>query len=152
MKDAQQLNEKQKHYLQEAKDSFNKANKVSSQIKTAVQDIDDTKEKKKATAVVQLMEKRQNVFESYYHQYLDVLKLNNHLYEQLQSKALKASNLDKQIKKINQNYKTMKEQEQEFNHITKQYNQVKSQYYNKSSLTQKRINQMEEDRDKDVLA
>lgn len=64
------------------------------------------------------------------------------LYEQLQTKEIKATDLDKQIIEINRDYKEMEKQGKQFNSYTKQYNKAKAVYYQKVNLNERHIKRM----------
>ncbi|TMN22972.1 hypothetical protein FFL34_13435 [Lentibacillus cibarius] len=127
--EAKKLNKKQKKLIQEAKKRFNKAYQTFTQIKQVVKKMDDPSEKKKITAIINLMEERKELVASYYEQYAKALRSNDQLYEKIQNNELDASIVDKRINSINQHYKTMKKQEKEFNRKTKKYNQERQHYY-----------------------
>lgn len=143
IEDVERHNVERKQLLQEVRHSFEKAYKLSLTVKPNVKEIKDDKQKRKATAVVQLMEKRYDLFQSYCKQYGAVLKQDNHLYEQLKDEKMSVKDLDKEITKINQGYRDMEEQKQQFNDYTKKYNQAKVQYYQSSDLNYKRLKQKE---------
>ncbi|MGA9288581.1 MAG: YkyA family protein [Anaerobacillus sp.] len=138
-RDAQELNTKEKQYLYESKKKFDQAYETFSEIKSPVSHIKHIKVKEQATTVIELMEKRRELFESYYDHYLEVIKLNGQFYEQLQNEELKVSEMSQQIKKINANYLAMKEKQQQFNQNTKQYNKVKSKYYQNEVMVKKKV-------------
>ncbi|MGE6202962.1 YkyA family protein [Guptibacillus hwajinpoensis] len=138
-RDAQDFNTKEKQYLHESKKKFDQAYENFSQIKSPVSHIKDSDVKEEVTIVVELMEKRRELFESYYDHYLEVLKLNGQFYEQLQNEELNISEMSQQIKKINENYLSMEEKQQQFNQNTKQYNKVKSKYYQNEVMVKKKV-------------
>lgn len=139
---ARKENTKRNQLLQEIKFSYDKGFELSLAIKSKVDKIKDTKQKKQANVVVQLMDKRKEQFQSYYKQYNGLLKHNADLYEQLQTKEIKATDLDKQIIEINRDYKEMEKQGKQFNSYTKQYNKAKAVYYQKSNLNERHIKRM----------
>lgn len=141
IKNAQKCNVKQQQLLEEIKLSFDKSYEVALTIKSNVEEIKDSKQKNRATKVVQLMETRYDLFQSYYNQYEVAIKQDIHLYEQLQDEEMKTTDLDQQINEINQSYSDLKQEEQQFNDYTKRYNKKKAQYYQNASLDEKQIKQ-----------
>lgn len=134
IKRAKKCNTKREQHLKASKKHFDRAYATVSSLKPVVKEIKSPEEKKEASEVIKLMEKRYHLYQSYHREYTDVLALNQELYKRLAKQQYKASKLDKQIAKINQKYSHMKDQKQQFNHYTKQYNKAKNQYYQDAGL------------------
>ncbi|WP_085522729.1 YkyA family protein [Tuberibacillus sp. Marseille-P3662] len=134
IKKAQKYNKKQQQALKTAKKHFKQAFTEVSSMEPVVEKINDTKQKKAASKVVELMEKRHHLYQSYNKKYSHALALNHDFYKQLAKQEYKVSELDQQIEEINHVYDDMKSLKQQFNRYTKQYNKAKIEYYQKAGL------------------
>lgn len=134
---ALKTNSKRVQYLNEAKKSFDQAYQTVETTKERVKKIKNAEQKKEATRIIQLMRKRHQIFDRYYQDYLEALALSKKLYDQLDKKDIKASELDELISKINKKTSGLKQQEDQFNQNTKSYNQAKSHYYQVAQLKTK---------------
>lgn len=140
VKKAQKYNIKQEQHLKASKKHFDRAFTTVSAIKPVVKEIKSPEQKKEASEIIKLMEKRYHLYQAYHKEYMDALMLNQELYKRLAKQDYKTSKLDKQIAKINQKYSNMKDQKQQFNHYTKQYNKAKKQYYQDAGLKANHVN------------
>ncbi|WP_157724805.1 YkyA family protein [Virgibacillus phasianinus] len=134
VENAQTCNQHMRKSLQEAKNSFDNAYKAFLAVKPASEKIKKPKREEEVKSIIQLMEKRKDLFQSYFNKYIDSLKDNKDFYKQLQNEQIKNSRLEEEIEALNQSYSGMKKQEQKFNRSTKRFNAAKQQYYQNAKL------------------
>lgn len=127
-KEAQKLIEQQDQYLQEMEQHFDQAYSSIAVIKPLVKKMKGQKTENSTTTMLQLFEKRQQIYNSYCKDYKRLLALNKHLYEKLENKQYNEEELDKEVEQINQIYQNIKNQEQQFNQYTEKYNDEKMRY------------------------
>ncbi len=129
LKEAQEYNANLKRTLNGTKESFDKAYRNILSVETNMEKIKAKEQKVKVSKIVQVMEKRHDLIENYYKKYENILKLNQNLYTCMQEKDINATEIDKQIKTINQAHTEMLKIEEQFNQFTAKYNAAKKQYY-----------------------
>ncbi|MEY8738590.1 YkyA family protein [Bacillales bacterium AN1005] len=62
------------------------------------------------------------------------MKYDNELYEMFKNKDVKIDALEEQIQKINEVYQKVLDNNEEFNKLTKQYNDLKIDFYEKAGV------------------
>jgi ABC-type transporter Mla subunit MlaD len=135
IKSALEKNKEQSDLLNELNAGLDKAYELSLSVQSSIKKIKDKEQQSLAGEASELLTRRYELFEDYYDQYMDVLKVSGQFYEDLKKKDRDANALDKQINKINEQYSKMEKQQEQFNHITEQYNETKVQYYRSAGLT-----------------
>lgn len=113
--------------IMSSKDKFNEINEEIEKIKdeTLLQSAQELKS---------TMEERYKSYENLYENYKKSISLDKELYSMLQNKDLEMKQLETQIAKINKSYQSVMEQNNEFNKLTEQYNDLKIKFYEEAEL------------------
>ena len=113
--------------IMSSKDKFNEINEEIEKIKdeTLLQSAQELKS---------TMEDRYKSYENLYENYKKSISLDKELYSMLQNKDLEMKQLETQIAKINKSYQSVMEQNNEFNKLTEQYNDLKIKFYEEAEL------------------
>jgi len=113
--------------IMSSKDKFNEINEEIEKIKdeTLLQSAQELKS---------TMEDRYKSYENLYENYKKSISLDKELYSMLQNKDLEMKQLETQIAKINKSYQSVMEQNNEFNKLTEQYNDLKITFYEEAEL------------------
>jgi chromosome segregation ATPase len=113
--------------MEEAEEAFKDA-------ETSIEDIEDEKLKKEAEELSVLMNKRFKAHASMAESYLKSLTSDKELYEMLKKEDLTMEELQGQIEKINDNYKSTMEYNQTYNQLTEDVNSSKVSFYEKAEI------------------
>ncbi|MFD2213027.1 YkyA family protein [Metabacillus endolithicus] len=113
--------------IMSSKDKFNEINEEIEKIKdeTLLQSAQELKS---------TMEGRYKSYEKLYENYKKSISLDKELYSMLQKEDLEMEQLETQIDKINKSYQSVMEQNNEFNKLTEQYNDLKIKFYEEANL------------------
>ncbi len=130
-KEAAALVEEREEKLKLEKESIDAAKEEFDKIKPLIEDLDEeqAEAKKIAEQLVDTMNKRYNAYQDLYEAYQKALDLDKELYEMLQQKDLTQEELQQQVKSINESYSAVIEANEQFNTYTKEYNELKKQFY-----------------------
>lgn len=96
--------------------------------------IEDEKLAKKAKELKDTMSERYKSYDQLFNNYKSSIALDKELYKMLQNDNLTIEELESQINKINESYKNVIEQNEEFNSLTEEYNKLKLQFYEQAEL------------------
>ncbi|UGB32505.1 YkyA family protein [Metabacillus sp. B2-18] len=113
--------------IMSSKDKFNEINEEIEKIKdeTLLQSAQELKS---------AMEGRYKSYEKLYENYKKSISLDKELYSMLQKEDLEMEQLETQIDKVNKSYQSVMEQNNEFNKLTEQYNDLKIKFYEEANL------------------
>lgn len=113
--------------IMSSKDKFNEINEEIEKIKdeTLLQSAQELKS---------AMEGRYKSYEKLYENYKKSISLDKELYSMLQKEDLGMEQLETQIDKVNKSYQSVMEQNNEFNKLTEQYNDLKIKFYEEANL------------------
>jgi chromosome segregation ATPase len=113
--------------IMSSKDKFNEINEE-------IEKINDEKLLQSIQELKSTMEDRYKSYEILYEDYKKSISLDKELYSMLQKEDLEMEELETQITKINKSYQTVLEQNNEFNKLTEQYNELKIKFYEEVEL------------------
>lgn len=133
-KEAITIVEEREQKIQTEYDSIMSSKKKFEEIKVDIEKIKDEKLLESAKQLITTMEDRYNSYEKLYENYEASLSLDKELYTMLQKEDLTIDELDTQITEINTAYKSVMEQNEQFNKLTEQYNDQKISFYQKAEL------------------
>lgn len=113
--------------IMSSRDKFNEFNEE-------IVRINDDKLLQSAQELKSKMEDRYKSYEILYENYKKSISLDKELYSMLQREDLEMKQLETQITKINKSYQLVMEQNNEFNKLTEQYNDLKIKFYEEAKL------------------
>lgn len=129
LEDAATYIEKQKKLIDEAKENFQKAYEKSDSMKKNVKKIKDKDQKKQVSNLLNVMNDRKELLDSFFDNYLGQLKQLNDFYDHFASNEYDDHDLDHQVEEINEHNEDMEDMMKRFNQITKQYSEMADDYY-----------------------
>jgi predicted patatin/cPLA2 family phospholipase len=113
--------------MDESKKKFREAVKL-------IESLDEEKYKKEAESLIELMNKRYDSYDKLHDHYEKAVRLDRELYEMFKKEEITLEELEKQIANINATYEQILKANEEFNNLTKQYNDAKVAFYKKAGL------------------
>lgn len=116
---------------------------VSEKIKEArepIKQIDDKKLHKQAQGVAVLYEQRVQRFMNMYDSYKQALTQEQKLYDMLRSDTEQIKSISDQVKEVNRLYADKQTHNQDFNELTRQYNESKIKFYREAGFQVEKIN------------
>ncbi|RVT67234.1 hypothetical protein EM808_01775 [Niallia taxi] len=128
---------KRKEYMDKEEESIQESKEAFEKVKPIMEDMDGKNEKelkKQAEKLYDVMMDRYEVHDKLYANYTTGLKYDKELYEMFKNKDVKIDALEEQIQKINEVYQKVLDNNEEFNKLTKQYNDLKIDFYEKAGM------------------
>jgi hypothetical protein len=125
---------KREEHLQKEKESLHLAKNKFEQVADIKGKIDDEKSKKLADDLYKIMMQRYDAYDQLADEYSKALINDKELYTILKNKDLSFELLEEKITHLNQRYMKVSEANDEFNKLTKQYNEKKLSFYKESGL------------------
>jgi chromosome segregation ATPase len=113
--------------MEEAEEAFQAA-------ESNIEEIEDGKLKKEAEELASLMNDRFEAHAAMADSYLKSLTSDRELYEMLKKEDLTMEELQGQIEKINENYKSTMEHNQTYNQLTEEVNNSKISFYENAEI------------------
>ncbi|RIW29490.1 hypothetical protein D3H55_18800 [Bacillus salacetis] len=113
--------------MEEAKEAFKEA-------EASIEEIEDEKLRKEAEELSALMNKRFEAHASMADSYLKSLSSDKELYEMLKKEDLTMEDLQAQIGKINENYKSTMDFNKTYNQLTEEVNSSKLSFYENAEI------------------
>jgi chromosome segregation ATPase len=113
--------------MEEAEEAFQAA-------ESNIEEIEDGKLKKEAEKLASLMNDRFEAHAAMADSYLKSLTSDRELYEMLKKEDLTMEELQGQIEKINENYKSTMEHNQTYNQLTEEVNNSKISFYENAEI------------------
>ncbi|WP_421384356.1 YkyA family protein [Bacillus salacetis] len=113
--------------MEDAEEAFQAA-------ESSIEEIEDESLKKEAEELANLMNDRFDAHSSMADSYLKSLASDRELYEILKKEDLTMEELQAQIEKINENYKSTMEFNQTYNQLTEEVNASKLSFYEKAEI------------------
>ncbi|MCA0987902.1 YkyA family protein [Guptibacillus algicola] len=132
--EAEALTKKRLEYLNNEKESIDKAYEEFENTKDLRGDLEDENVQESAEALIDKMDKRYDAYQSLYKEYKAAIELDKKLYTMLQDKELTLEQLQEQIKKVNEQYTKVSKQKEEFNKYTTEFNEAKKAFYKAADL------------------
>ncbi|MFB6465734.1 YkyA family protein [Cytobacillus sp. Hz8] len=125
---------KRKEHMQKEQDSMEASEKEFKKLDQLLEDIKDEKEKKKAETLRQTMKDRYKMHDELYANYNKGLEYDKELYILFKNKNTTINQLEEQIVKINQTYEIVISNNENFNKLTKKYNEEKIAFYKEAKI------------------
>lgn len=126
--EAKKLIDKQQGILEESEESFENAYEKESTIEEYVEKIKDEQQKSQASTLLEVIDNRKELVDSYIEMYEGSLEVQHAFYDEFQEDHLRLDRMDAQIIEINQYSEEMEEMIEQFNQSTEQYIQAKNEY------------------------
>lgn len=117
----------EKESMDESKDEFAKTDKL-------IDKLEEKDVKSKATQLQKVMNDRYKTYDALYKPYNKSLQQEKDLYEMLQKEELEQEELTEQITNINKSYENVLEANDQFNEDTKEYNDLKKEFYSAADI------------------
>lgn len=133
-KEALTLVEERETKINKEYESMMSSKEEFAKIDEEIEKIKDESLAKQASKLKTTMENRYSTYESLYNAYKSSISLDKELYTMLQKEDLTLDDLESQIKKVNDSYKTVMEYNEIFNQTTKDFNELKLEFYNQAEL------------------
>ncbi|WP_270182053.1 YkyA family protein [Alkalihalobacillus sp. CinArs1] len=131
--EAEALTEKRLEYLNNEKESIDKAYEEFENTKELSEDLEGEVQKS-ANTLIEKMDKRYEAYQTLYKEYKAAIELDKKLYSMLQDKELTLEQLQEQIKSVNDQYTKVSEQKEKFNTYTTEFNEAKKAFYKAAEL------------------
>lgn len=127
---------KREEYMNKEEESIQKSKEAFEKVKPIMEDMDEDEKdlKAKADDLYNVMMDRYEVHDQLYANYTTGLNYDKELYEMFKNKDVKIDALEEQINKINEVYQKVLANNEEFNKLTKQYNEQKLDFYKKAGV------------------
>lgn len=127
---------KREEYMNKEEESIQKSKEAFKKVKPIIEEMDEDEKdlKAKADDLYNVMMDRYEVHDQLYANYTTGLKYDKELYEMFKNKDVKIDALEEQINKINEVYQKVLANNEEFNKLTKQYNEQKLAFYKKAGV------------------
>lgn len=120
--------------IKEEAQAMDDAEEAFQAAEASIAEIENDQLKKEAENLADLMNKRFKAHESMADSYLKSLESDKELYTMLKKEDLTMEELSAQIEKINSNYKTTMEFNQEYNELTEEVNSTKVSFYESAEI------------------
>ncbi len=133
-KEALSLVEERESKLKAEYDSIMSSKEEFESVGEEIEKIEDVDLEKKAKELKETMIERYKSYESLYKNYESSISLDKELYSMLQNEDLTMEELESQINDINDSYKKVIEQNEKFNTLTEEYNNLKLEFYEQAEL------------------
>lgn len=132
---AKKLIDKQQGILDESEESFENAYEKESTIEEYVEKIKDEQQKSQASTLLEAIEDRKKLIDSYIEMYKESLEAQHAFYDEFQEAHLDLDGMDAKIIEINQFSEEMEEMIEQFNQSTEEYIQMKNEYDQTASFS-----------------
>lgn len=132
--EAIQLTNERKNHMERETKSLKESEQAFKKAAGIKDDFDDTKVKKTANELYDIMMQRYQAHEWLYKEYSSALTYDKELYGMFKNKNLPLEDLEAQVNKLNEQYKQVFEANEKFNMLTDQYNDKKQLFYKKAGL------------------
>lgn len=129
-------NQRQEHLNEERKSIVTASEKFES-VKKQIDKLESQELKKDGLELYAIMEKRYKVYHQLFVQYSKAIQKDKNLYEAFKDKNMRLENLQEKIDDLNRVYKQVYLLNDQFNDLTKKYNEKKLAFYRKAGLIKK---------------
>ncbi|OEH92994.1 YkyA family protein [Bacillus solimangrovi] len=126
--------EQRKEHLLKEKESIEASKEEFAKVQPFIEKIEDDVVKGKANELYNVMEQRYVAYQTLFDQYEKALTLDKELYEMFKQEDLTLEATQQHVEKINENYKSVIEANENFNKQTEQYNLLKQEFYKSTDL------------------
>ena len=125
--DREQLIEKEHNSMQDSQKQFEK-------VKGQIKKLEDGEVKDQALKLKDTMQARYTAYEDLYSKYIKSIKQDRSLYEMFKKEDVKMNELESQINLINDSYSEVIKANENFNELTKEFNEQKEKFYEKNGI------------------
>ncbi|MFC3884273.1 YkyA family protein [Bacillus songklensis] len=132
--DALDIVGKREKRIQQEKKSMDESKKKFQEAVELIDSLDEEEHKKEAESLIKLMNKRYTSYDKLHDHYEKAVQLDRELYQMFKKEDVALDELEKQIASINATYDQILKANEEFNNLTKQYNEAKAAFYKKAGL------------------
>lgn len=133
-KEAITIVEQREQLIAKEHESMEASKKEFKNLEKEIEAIKESDAKKLAQDINKVMKERYDSYDRIYENYEKAVTYDKELYTMLQNKDLKIEDLEAQIAKNNDLYKKVLSENNEFNNLTKQYNELKLKFYKKANI------------------
>lgn len=126
--------DKRREHLQKEIDSIDTSKTEFKNAEEIRKEIDDSKQKKKATELLEIMRNRYKVHSQLAKEYSSALDNDKKLYQMLKNESISYEKLEEHVTNLNTIYQKVYDKNEEFNELTAQYNEKKLEFYEEAGL------------------
>lgn len=126
--------EKRKVHMEKEEESIQASKEEFKKVDPLIDKLEDGEMKKTAEQLYDTMMTRYKIHDEIHTNYIQGLKYDEELYKLFQKKDVSATELENQIKKVNESYKLVLEANEKFNEQTKKYNDQKVKFYQSAGI------------------
>lgn len=127
--EALKLLDEREELMNKEQKSIIASKKEFKKIKALIKELEDPKVKKEADMLFDIMQKRYEAHDALYEDYMKSLSYDRELYQMFKVKDLSIDRLEDQVNKLNASYNEIFASNEEFNELTKKYNEQKTVFY-----------------------
>ncbi|CAM3691933.1 YkyA family protein [Mesobacillus zeae] len=131
---ALEVAEKREGFIGKEHEIIKKSKKQFGDFEDSIGDLENQELKAEAQKLSERMNERYTSHDELYRSYLEGLKHDRKLYNQLKAKDPQIAKLEEQVNKINAAYKEVFEANERFNAATEKYNKEKLDFYQQAGL------------------
>lgn len=128
------LTDQRKTMMEKETESLKKSEEQFQQVKELKTELNEKQLKQQIDQLYGIMEKRYRAHEELYKRYNDGINVDKRLYQMLKDKNSSLDALEKQVTKLNDEYKKIVDANNQFNLLTEQYNVKKMLFYRTAGL------------------
>lgn len=132
--EALDLTNQRKAMMEKETESLKKSEEQFQKVKELKTELKEKRLKQQIDQLYAIMEKRYRAHDELYKLYKDGLSEDRQLYQMLKDKNTSLDDLEKQITKLNDDYKKIIDANNKFNVLTEQYNAKKMLFYRTAGL------------------
>jgi hypothetical protein len=125
---------KREELMNKEQESIDASKEEFEPLKDVIPDIEDKEAKESAEELYKVMMDRYSIHDKLYSEYTNGLELDKELYSMFKKEDLTMEQLEAQIDKINKSYEQLTVHNQEFNEMTKKYNEIKINFYKQAGV------------------
>lgn len=132
------LADKRKVHMEKETESLKESEKEFAKVTDIKDEFADAALGKLANELYDVMIKRYKAHDVLYKEYAKALKDDKDIYQMFKNKNIPLKDLEAQVTKLNKTYQKVFDANENFNHLTVQYNDKKLQFYKKAGLKLKK--------------
>ncbi|GIN61358.1 hypothetical protein J27TS8_13510 [Robertmurraya siralis] len=126
--------DKRQEHMQKEEESIQASKQEFEKFVPLIEKLDEGELKTKANGLYETMQKRFATHDTLFDNYMKGIEYDKELYQMFQEEGLSIDELEEQITKINDTYKLVLDSNEEFNEYTKQYNEIKLEFYKAAGI------------------
>lgn len=126
--------DQRKEHMSIEQESIQNSQKEFQKIESLIEELEDQKVKDQANLLYSTMMQRYEIHDQLFKEYSKGLEYDAELYNLFKKEDITIEVLEEQITKINETYGQVLEENEKFNEATKQYNEIKLEFYKAAGL------------------